>query len=657
MLLDKLRDSVSDAIPSRPRRNTSENSDAHFHFHTCGSNSAETDESSPHCPQRYSHPSKSTTATLQADLGANASVPYSSLHPTAVRPLEFPAPTVDRAVTASAHVRDHRTGNVFYATSVLLRRAVHAKNCPNAAVVRAVDRPAIGGSLHQAGGGREHRRNNSRDSVHSWHSGSLGAGPSHGGHNNNHNHGGSDHATRQPPTDAPPCGPTCDLPLKAYCVRRKLCDTVYGSVRLCVVLRRIRRVENGGGSGKRASVGGLDERSVVDEAVWETTDQMVAIKVVKWSKLQQLRGRHLEDPIKELAAMQLLGNYHPHVITLSDSLQDETHLFSVYPYLSGGDLYGRLWEDMRRSPTGRIDQDQARAWFRQILSALTHFQKKGVCHRDLCMENMMLDEWDNLRIIDFGLCLRVPYADPNNRNLVTDVSGNTVRRLIKAQGQGGKWEYMAPEVAMRHECFDGFAIDLWAVGIVLFEFLVGKKPFAMPDAVDKNFYTIAIEGDLEGLLRIKGISIDEEALDLLQKMLRFDPSKRLTLAEVVSHPWVMRGYNESKPKKVLSPVEETNNRWFIQNNAINENDPDEYELAHRLRIYSCSSNDVGDDVTADSTDEESRNPRGYSSKTNSSEFTQSFPYNLSFPKSCTTARGMRHGWRQAVCKMIRHPQF
>lgn len=241
----------------------------------------------------------------------------------------------------------------------------------------------------------------------------------------------------------------------------------------------------------------------------------------------------------------------------------------------------------------------------------------------------MVDEWDDIKIIDFGLCLRVPYADPNNRNLVTDVSGNTVRRLIKAQGQGGKWEYMAPEVAMRHECFDGFAIDLWAVGIVLFEFLVGKKPFAMPDAVDTNFRTIAVEGDLKGLLQIKGISVDDEALDLLQKMLRCDPSKRLTLAEVVGHPWVMRGYNESKPKKVLSPVEETNNRWFIQNNAIDENDPDEYELAHRLRIYSCSSNDLVDDVTADSTDEESRNPRGYSSKTNSSEVTQSFPYNLS----------------------------
>ena len=345
-------------------------------------------------------------------------------------------------------------------------------------------------------------------------------------------------------------------------------------------------------------------------------------QVVNWSKLQQLRGRHLEDPIKELAAMQLLGNYHPHIIPLKDSLQDETHLFCISPFLTAGDLYGKLWEEMQTSPSGRIEENQARNWFRQILSALSHFQKKGVCHRDLRMENMMLERQSdgtmNIRIIDFGLSLRVPYVDPNNRKLDTDVSSNTIRRLIKAQGQGGKWEYMDPEVARRHECFDGFAIDLWAVGIILFELLIGKKPFGLPDSSDPNFYMIAVEGNLEELLRMKSISLDKEACDLLQNMLQSDPSKRLTLAEVVSHPWVNRGPNGSKPKPILSSVEESNNGWFIQNNAIDDNDPNAYELAHRMRLLSCSS---GDDVTAESTfDEESRNPR---------VSTQSLPYNIS----------------------------
>lgn len=552
-----------------------------------------------------------------------------------------------------------------------MRRPVHAKNCASRSPVNAnSSSPDLGGTLNGnlSSHSRGHSRTNSRDSVHSWHSAfntpsasvtqQQPQQPTQS--NNSYRRANSNNKK-----DLPPCGAACDLPERAYCVRRKLCDTIYGSVRLCVVMRRVSRhvgtVKGGGGTleGNPFEVtptlnyrGGLnnpasrrgngDGDNKVEVPAWETTDQMVAIKVslavysrgmrylkqhitvhstytislqvVNWSKVQQFRGRHLEDPIKELAAMQLLGDYHSHVISLSDSLQDETHLFCIYPYIPGGDLYGRLLDEMRRSPTHRIDESQARAWFRQILAALIHLQKKGVCHRDLCMDNMMVDERDNIRIIDLGLCLRVPYADPNNRNLVTDVSANTMRRLMKAQGQGGKWEYMSPEVAMRHDVFDGFAIDLWAVGIVLFEFLVGKKPFAMPDVVDQNFQTISINGDLKELLRLKQIPVDNEAIDLLQNMLWCDPSKRLTLAEVVNHPWVQRG--EGKRKKMLTSVEDAmTSKWFIENNPLDD-DASADLLSHRLRLNSCSSvsrNDGGggeDDATAETSDEESRSREG-----------------------------------------------
>jgi len=132
---------------------------------------------------------------------------------------------------------------------------------------------------------------------------------------------------------------------------------------------------------------------------------------------------------------------------------------------------------MENSQFGRVDETQVKLWFKQILSAISHLQKKGVCHRDLCMDNIIVDEYGNLRIVDFGLCLRVPFADPINRHLVTDVSAGTSRRLMKGQGQAGKWAYMSPEVALKAEVFDGFAIDLWSAGILLFEILVGKSKF------------------------------------------------------------------------------------------------------------------------------------------------------------------------------------
>ena len=93
------------------------------------------------------------------------------------------------------------------------------------------------------------------------------------------------------------------------------------------------------------------------------------------------------------------------------------------------------------------------------------------------MNNIVVDDFGDLRILDFGLCLRVPFADPNNRHLVTDVSADTSRRLMKAQGQAGSSAYMSPEVALNMGVFDGFAVDLWSAGILLFEILVGKSKY------------------------------------------------------------------------------------------------------------------------------------------------------------------------------------
>lgn len=321
---------------------------------------------------------------------------------------------------------------------------------------------------------------------------------------------------------------------------------------------------------------------------WETTDEMVAIKVVKWSKLQSLRGQHLEDPVKELAAVQqLLGKNHPNVISILDALQDETHLYSVMPYIAGGDLYGCLLDNMASSPTGRIEESLARKWFCQLLSVMSHLQKKGVCHRDISVDNMMVDKENNICIMDFGLCLRVPFADPNNRNLVTDASANTYRRLMKAQGQCGKLEYMAPEVSTRSEAFDGFAIDLWAAGIVLFELLVGKKPFSMPDPVDSNYQRISEAEDLAGLLKAKDIEVNDKAVHLLQKMLRSDPARRPTLSEIVNHPWV-RG---SGKKALTPPVDDRKDtRWFVKNTSIDEMEPDKLCLLQLLEdSYSRAS--------------------------------------------------------------------
>ncbi len=186
----------------------------------------------------------------------------------------------------------------------------------------------------------------------------------------------------------------------------------------------------------------------------------------------------------------------------------------------------------------------------QLLQGLAHLQKKGVCHRDLSLENILVAENDRLVIIDLGLSLRVPFTDPFNYGCVTDVSEGTRRRLIKAQGQGGTLMYMAPEVVAGAEEFDGFAIDVWSCGVILFLLLVGMAPFKWAHESDARFVKIC-RGHLQELLEALNIPLSLEACDLLQNIFWRDPSKRLSLSEIMRHPWVTN--QRLPPKQVSSP--------------------------------------------------------------------------------------------------------
>ena len=368
------------------------------------------------------------------------------------------------------------------------------------------------------------------------------------------------------------CDQTCRLPEEAYCVRRKLCSTTYGSVRLCTVLRR-------------AENDPCDSRAGPS---WVTTDDLVAIKTVNLRRLH-LSGRHLDDPVNECAAHQLLGRRNRHIVTLSHALQTETHLYLVFPYLSGGELLSALFDEMALSPTGLPDESLARARFVQILSAVAHLQKKGVCHRGLSLKNLHLDDKGNVVLVDLGLCLRVPYADPVNLHYSTDVSNNTQRRLVKAQGQCGDITYTAPE-ALRRNDFDAFAIDLWSAGVVLFEILVGRRPFDSPSASDANFTAICVEGRLAEIMSSKGIDLSRSAIDLLQRMLASDPAGRMTLAEVADHPWT-RGETYAEVPS-LGTGDGPGHGWFVTTLSTHDDDDDSSDLPLFLTVMTKSDETV-----------------------------------------------------------------
>lgn len=150
----------------------------------------------------------------------------------------------------------------------------------------------------------------------------------------------------------------------AYFPQRRLQDAIYGSVWACLVLKR----HYGPAADDAARAAGLSPGDPAVPIVWEIVGTHVAIKMVEWVKVNQARGRLLEDPVKEVAAMQLIGTSHPNVLGSEEVLQDDDYLFSIMPYAKGGDLFGYVVRDTElRGGEGGMSEPVARYWFKQIL--------------------------------------------------------------------------------------------------------------------------------------------------------------------------------------------------------------------------------------------------------------------------------------------------
>ena len=155
----------------------------------------------------------------------------------------------------------------------------------------------------------------------------------------------------------------------------------------------------------------------------------------------------------------------------------------------------------------------------------------GVAHRDLSLENIMIHNGRAV-IIDLGMSIKIPFDSVGRRH------------LIQPQGPCGKWTYMAPEMLEGHptqaEGFDGYAIDMWAVGVILYIMLTGQTPWKMPHVTDLKFQKYT-DGWMEDIMISQGLRLSGNAFCLLQRMLWLHPRDRLCLQQVRAHPWMKEG--------------------------------------------------------------------------------------------------------------------
>lgn len=315
--------------------------------------------------------------------------------------------------------------------------------------------------------------------------------------------------------------------------------TIMGYVQICHVLRRCTTDES-------ESESENDSEIEDDDIVFQLTDQYVAVKVNNCKTMESLRNRHAEDPLKEIAAMQWIGNEHPHVIGCFDVLFDGVNINVVMPFCTHGDLFGMLQINQRAASKG-MDEDQARLIFRQLMSGIQHLQRKGICHRDLSPENIMLDDKGSV-IIDMGMSLRIPYLDIPSGSVV-DITKGQRKLLIAAQGTCGKLPYMAPEIyanSIRNDKtpFDGEAVDIWSSGTILFCMLSGNRSYHRAHRSDSQYYWMT--RDVERLLRDWNLNLTAEAVSLLKGMLQENARDRITLDEILNHPWLKLGGHQAE---------------------------------------------------------------------------------------------------------------
>ncbi|XP_050392898.1 maternal embryonic leucine zipper kinase [Patella vulgata] len=249
------------------------------------------------------------------------------------------------------------------------------------------------------------------------------------------------------------------------------------------------------------------------------TGEKVAIKIMDKRAL----GDDLPRVKTEIAAMKELC--HQHICKLYQVLETETRFYMVLEYCPEGELFDYIVSK------DRLDEAEARIFFRQIVSAVAYIHIKGYAHRDLKPENLLLDEDQNLKLIDFGLC-----AKPK---------GGMENHLFTCCGSPA---YAAPELISGKQ-YLGAEADLWSMGVLLYALLCGYLPF--DDEKIPSLYRKIQSGKYE----VPDWLTPESSI-LIAQMLQVDPKRRISIQQLINHPWLRKGFNipcefESKYKMTL----------------------------------------------------------------------------------------------------------
>ncbi|EAR93838.1 Serine/Threonine kinase domain protein (macronuclear) [Tetrahymena thermophila SB210] len=251
--------------------------------------------------------------------------------------------------------------------------------------------------------------------------------------------------------------------------------------------------------GKHLGTGKFSEVHMAQDL---NTGLIVALKKIKKEVLIKYKSEdYLENEIK----IQIFSN-HPNILKLYGFYYDEEFVYLVQEYASHGELY----QELKRQPNQRFDEIKGAAYMRQICDAFTYLHRYHIIHRDIKPENILMS-FGVLKIADFGCSV---YCPDDRRETFC-----------------GTIDYISPEI-VNGEAY-GQSVDIWSLGILTFELLTGKSPFQYET---KNEILVNI---LNMNINIPNY-LSEEAKDFIKSLLVRDPSKRMTMDQVVNHKWIVQ---------------------------------------------------------------------------------------------------------------------
>ncbi|KAK6358324.1 spindle assembly checkpoint kinase [Orbilia blumenaviensis] len=261
------------------------------------------------------------------------------------------------------------------------------------------------------------------------------------------------------------------------------------------------------------------------------TGFVCALKVLHKNELQT--GRVETQLRREVEIQSNLR--HPNILRLFGHFHDSKRVFLIIEFAGRGELYKMLRK------AGSFSEPRAASYVAQMASALSYLHKKHVIHRDIKPENILVGSHGEIKLSDFGWSVHAP----------------TNRRTTLC----GTLDYLPPEM-LRGDSH-GEKVDLWSLGVLMYEFLCGNAPFEdTPIETQKRIVKLNF--------KVPDF-VSPEAKDLITRLLRLDPDKRLPLDQVAQHPWILK--HCSKPQTARE--KQRNNHQRRQDSEDDEEEDEE----------------------------------------------------------------------------------